>query len=94
MIATWAKDAFWRVVEDCLVEIHGWPPRQARDRAGELRAHVESIPFGLSPDMVYHAEPFDVALDLAGVEAGAVDYEDAWQRHAAHYEAIRNRHRW
>lgn len=94
MIPTWAKDMFWHVVEDCLIEIHGWPPDKARDRAGELRADLGSPPFGLSPDMVYHAEPFDVALDLTGIEAGPEERNEALARHWDQYQAIRNRHRW
>ncbi len=94
MIDVEAKDAFWRVVQDCLTDILGLTPADAHERSARLRERVESPPFGLSPDMVYHAEPIDIAYDLAGLEAGPAEYHNARARHQEQYETILNRHRW
>ncbi len=81
------KDAFWEVVEDCLTDIHGLSRSEARRRSHVLRAEIESPPPGLSSDIFYHAEPFDVACDLAGNRL------DIWQ-YRGQYDLILNRHHW
>jgi hypothetical protein len=62
-----AKDAFWSVVQDCLVEFHKMDPSRAQTAAMGLRARIESPPGGINGDMIYHEEPFYVACDLAGM---------------------------
>ncbi|HEX2205556.1 MAG TPA: hypothetical protein VHG91_19750 [Longimicrobium sp.] len=79
MISFQHSEAFWRVVEDCLVEFHRYPVRTAVQAAGALRTRLQAAPPGLSGDLVYHAEPFDVACDIAGKEVSGygidLDYE-------------------
>ena len=82
-----ARDTFWQVVEDCLTDIHGLPPSEARRRSHDLRAEIESPPPGLSSDIFYHAEPFDVACDLAGNQLDVLQYRDR-------YDLILDRHHW
>jgi len=40
--------------------------RRRRWPAGGLRAKIESPPVGMSTDIFYHSEPFDVACDIVG----------------------------
>lgn len=89
MISVQARDAFWMAVEDCLVEIHHLARGEARKRAGDLRADLGQPPPGLDVDeeAIYHAEPFDVACDLAGQPLDLAQYR-------AQYEPILNRHNW
>ncbi len=82
-----AKDAFWQVVKDCLIDIHGLSPSEAQKRSRDLRAEIESPPQGLSSDIFYHAEPFDVACDLAGNQLDVLQYR-------SQYDLILDRHNW
>jgi hypothetical protein len=87
MIAQKAKNDFWSVVEDCLVEFHGLARRDAHQRSKDLRKRVEAPPSGISGEMLYHAEPFDVACDIADQ---ALDLS----HHRPQYETILGRHHW
>jgi hypothetical protein len=87
MIDLAAKNAFWDVVEDCLVNLHGLQPGDARQRAQDFRARIESPPTGMSSDIFYHNEPFDVACDLADNELDRAQYR-------AQYDSILGRHNW
>jgi hypothetical protein len=82
-----AKEAFWKVVEDCLTEIHGLSLSEAGQRGRNLRAEIESPPQGLSSDIFYHAEPFDVACDLAGNRLDVLQHRDQ-------YDLILDRQHW
>jgi hypothetical protein len=88
------KDAYWRVVTDCLVEFHGLPRIEAHRRVRELRARVESPPVDpqmaeiYAPelaDLFYNTEPFYVAEDIAGQQLDEEKYRPQ-------YQAIRRRH--
>jgi metal-sulfur cluster biosynthetic enzyme len=87
MIDQQAKDAFWGVVEDCLVEIHHTPRWQAQALVKDLRKKIEQPPAGLQGDIIYHDEPFDVACDLAGNSLGLSPYRQK-------YETILSQHNW
>ncbi len=87
MIALKAKDAFWEVVEDCLVEIHRLAKLDAHERSMDLRTRIESPPTGMSSDIFYHAEPFDVACDIAERQLDLSQYR-------LQYNHILNRHNW
>lgn len=82
-----ARDSFWEVVEDCLVEIHQLPRVDAHARRNTLRTRLEQPPPGISSEIVYHAEPFDVACNIAGKQ---LDLSQYWSQ----YEPILNRHNW
>ena len=87
MIDQKAKDAFWDVVEDCLVEIHGFHKAVAHKRSLDLRTRIESPPSGMSSDIFYHTEPFDVACDIAGSQLDFSQYR-------RQYDPIASRHNW
>jgi hypothetical protein len=85
MIQKKTKDSFWEVVEDCLIEFHDFSKRNAQERSAKLREKIEHPPKGMSSDIFYHAEPFDVACDLAEKPLELSSY---W----AQYEELLNRH--
>ena len=84
-----AKDAFWNVVEDSLVEIHGLPRHEAHQRCMDLRTRIESPAPGIGTlsEIFYHAEPFYVACDIAEKDLEPSQYE-------SQYDAILERHNW
>ena len=87
MIDTKAKDVFWEVVEECLIVIHGFSKPEAYRRSLDLRTRIEAAPAGMSSDVFYHAEPFDVACDIAGKQLDLAQYR-------GQYEPILQRHNW
>ncbi len=66
MIERVAADSFWEIVRICLMRFHGLSESQAQHKSTEFRRQIESPPSGLSSEIFYHAEPFDVACDIAG----------------------------
>lgn len=82
-----AKDAFWNVVQDCLVEIHGLSLFEAIQKSRDLRTQIETTATRMSSEMIYHAEPFEVACDLAGKHLNLTSLH-------AQYEVILSRHHW
>ena len=62
-----AKDSYWRVVEECLVQFHGFDPLRAINEGRAARRRFEAAPPGVSGDLIYHTEPFYTACDLAGL---------------------------
>ena len=57
---------FWAAVQDCLVTFHHQPPAQAAQAVVDLwrRLHgAEEQPH--LADMIYHAEPWSIACNLA-----------------------------
>jgi len=87
MIDTKAKETFWEIVAECLIAIHGLAKPEAHRRSLDLRTRIESAPAGMSSDIFYHAEPFDVACDIAGRPLNAAQYRQQ-------YEPILHRHNW
>jgi hypothetical protein len=81
MINKKQKDAFWTVVEKCLLEFHHIPETKAHTKTQALRTRIEQAPRSVSPSALYHAEPFDVACDIANQE---LDLSKYWPQ----YEAI------
>jgi hypothetical protein len=60
------KKAFWEVVNECLLKFHKLNANEAGERIEKLRKTIKEPPGGADEDLFYHAEPFDVACDLAG----------------------------
>jgi hypothetical protein len=87
MIDPKAKNTFWDVVEECLIEIHGLPRPDAHQRSMDLRSRIESPPSGMSSDIFYHAEPFDVACDIVGKPLDLAEYR-------RQYNPILSHHNW
>ena len=65
MIKQQHKQVFWDVVEECLRAFHGFAPDAAHARVKSFRVTLDKAPRGVSRNSIYHAEPFDVACDLA-----------------------------
>ncbi|MBM4047400.1 MAG: hypothetical protein FJ279_20025 [Planctomycetes bacterium] len=87
MIDSISRDRFWMVVEDCLVTFHALSRDEARKRTQELRVRIERDPTGMPSEMVYHAEPFDVACDIA-------EKPQELPENRQEYDAILSRHSW
>jgi hypothetical protein len=82
-----AKDRFWNVVVDCLVQFHHYQRCDAEARASDLRRRVETAPQGLTGETIYHDEPFDVAGDIAGQQLDL-------SKRRSNYDAITQLHNW
>jgi hypothetical protein len=87
VIESKAKRKFWLVVQDCLHLVHGLPQKDALKLSADLRERIESAPPGISSDVFYHAEPFDVANDIVGKQLDQRDYQGA-------YDKILDKHGW
>jgi hypothetical protein len=80
-----AKNAFWNVVEECLIEFHQLPRVTAHKKSKDLRARIESLPREMSSnirediDDIYHDEPFYVACDVARRQ---LDLKEYYSRYA------------
>jgi len=77
-----AKDQFWSVVNLCLREFHEMPLGAARRKASQLRGKIEQMP-AEAREYFYHAEPFDVACDIANHPLNL-------EKHHARYLQIRD----
>jgi hypothetical protein len=58
------KEVYWRIVRDCLTGLFTFSEAEAFQAVGHLREALSQQENGYS-DLIYHAEPFDVARDLA-----------------------------
>ncbi len=87
MIDPDARDRFWQIVEECLVTIHGLRPDAARGKTVALRERLESPPSGMSSEILYHAEPFDIACDIAKQARELSNYREK-------YNEILGRYNW
>lgn len=74
------KAAYWQVVADCLVAFHGRQPGHARNLASFMRARIEVAPADVDPEMVYHAEAFDVAARIAGIDLDLSYHRDVYEK--------------
>jgi hypothetical protein len=81
------KEEYWEVVVDCLTRFHQFSAADARARSEKLRASIEAPPEGISSEIFYHAEPFDVACDLAKRRLDP-------SRYRAEYDQILRQHAW
>jgi hypothetical protein len=81
-----AQERYWCIVHDCLTALHRWSPAAADDAIARLRERLAVHEDPDFPVMIYHAEPFEVACDLADQQ---VDYA----AHREAYEAILDRAR-
>ena len=62
----WVNEQFWQVVEDCLVELHGRSRSDAVTLVQGLHDRLRASPPGTDINLIYHAEQFEIANDLAG----------------------------
>src|SRR5262245_50146424 len=84
-----AKDEFWSVVEDCLREFHALRQEIIRRKTRGLRAVIDQMKPG-EVDAFYHAEPFDVACELAGKSVSVAAHLDRYLqiRDERHSESV------
>ncbi len=59
------QDHFWSVVRQCVRRFHSRCASSTLPKATRLRKKVTGMPVE-QMELFYHAEPFDVACDLAG----------------------------
>ena len=81
-----AERAYWEIVLACLVQLHGWSDGQAVQAVADFRKRLRALANPTAAVMVYHAEPFDVACDLAN---RALDY---FERRAAYATILAQQH--
>lgn len=65
MITVQQAEAFWSVVEECLVRFHAFPVPLAQKAVADSLSYLAEARPGVRTDMVFHAEPFDVAATIA-----------------------------
>lgn len=80
MIEERVKSAFWDVVKECLVQFHSRNPEDARKLTILLSKEIGNPPLGLSSDIFYHSEPFDVACDLAKSKLPISEYREKYNQ--------------
>ena len=79
--------AFWSVVADSLKEFHGKAADESARLVRSLRSRMEQPPPGIDGDLIFHAEPFDVACDLAQSRLEIRDHREA-------YDSLLRRYNW
>jgi hypothetical protein len=77
------SDPYWLVVEECLRRFHSRSATEAKQLVSRLRRQVEQSTPTASRDLFYHAEPFDIACDLA-------DHSLDVRHHLAEYVQLRD----
>ena len=79
MIPVDLKIKHQKVIEQCLIDFHGYTAQGARK---EVNCHyaecIQAI--GRDDDLLYHEEPFTVACDLAGKSLPLKDYADQYEK--------------
>ena len=74
-----ARQDYWRVVRSCIRVFHPKQSANALKKAARLRRTVEKLPIR-EMELFFHAEPFDVACDLAGHELKVEQYLNRYLR--------------
>lgn len=80
---------FWEVVQDCLEQIYGLTRAKALATSAKFRKSVEEKSPRDSRALFYHAEPIDVARDLAGKAKDDLSEVD-WKK----YDSILAQRKW
>jgi hypothetical protein len=80
-------ESYWHTVEDCLVELHRMKRHEARRRLSNFRMGLEVSALGRHPELVYHAEQFDIACTVAGRQLDRKEYQDAYDQIVVRYYA-------
>ena len=98
MISPTLETEFWAAVEDCLVRFHQFSEAEAKQKVRDLWRRLAqlqpSVPENVSrqetqrfDDMIYHAEPWYIACNLAGadipLEPNRTAYEQILKDHLA-----------
>lgn len=88
-----AKDAFWRVVEECLSRFHRFDALRSIQEARALRQQFEAPPLDVAGDLIYHDEPFYVACEIAGLH-DPKEQDRMLNQNRATYDTILSQHGW
>jgi hypothetical protein len=73
---------FWSAVEDCLVTFHKLRPCEAAEMVTGLWRRLPTALDDSTPafaDMIYHAEPWQIACNLANNDLPIVEHKPAYQ---------------
>ena len=73
---------FWTAVEDCLVTFHHLQRCTAAEKVTSLWRKLPTSLDGSGTrfsDMIYHAEPWQIACNLAGNDLPIAAYQEAYQ---------------
>jgi hypothetical protein len=81
-------DVLWEVVQDCLESIFGLEHAEAIALREQLRTTLAGSSHERAGNLFYHAEPIDVASDLAGRKRPLAEAD--WKK----YDTILARHGW
>lgn len=78
---------YWRIVEDCLVELHGLRRDEAQQLLGEFHGRLaEAAERGIDTDLTYHEEEFNLACDLLRTQLPFEQFRERYFRIVArHY---------
>ena len=71
------QDHFWSVVRQCIRSFHARCGSRTLAEATRLRTRVNGMPVD-QMELFYHAEPFDVACNLADNALDVKDYLDEY----------------
>jgi hypothetical protein len=71
------QDNFWNVVRQCIRRFHACCASSTLAAATRLRKKVNGMPVE-QLELFYHAEPFDVACNLAANPLDVKDYLDEY----------------
>jgi hypothetical protein len=71
---------YWHAVYATLCEIFGMPSKEARRLIDTYRGQLWEEAEPLERLLTFHAEPLDVASDLAGVEHLTVSHANAYDK--------------
>jgi hypothetical protein len=84
MVQASTASHFWAAVEDCLVNFHRLERGAAAEKVTTLWRQLPKGPNGKCDepsfeDMIYHAEPWYIACNLAGEDLPLTEYESRYQ---------------
>lgn len=71
------QDRFWSVVRQCIRRFHARCSSTTLPKVTRLRQKVNSMPIE-QMELFYHAEPFDVACNLAGNPLSIKEHTDEY----------------
>lgn len=84
MVQAAMASSFWAAVEDCLVQFHAFERDQAAEMVTGLwrrlsRTTSPDAEPSLFDDMIFHAEPWRIACNLAARELPFDEYRSAYE---------------
>jgi hypothetical protein len=82
MITAAIAPHFWAAVEDCLVTFHQLNPSDAAEKVMSLWRRLPTALQDSDPafsDMIYHAEPWQIACNLVNRDLPIAEYQPKYQ---------------